>query len=40
MTNQVFKDTDICITQAFEKIDNSNGKISRTKFIKKRYKLN
>ena len=35
MTNQVFKDTDICITQAFEKIDNSNGKIFRTKFIKK-----
>ena len=35
MTNQAFKDNDICITQAFEKIDNSNGKIFRTKFIKK-----
>ena len=32
MTQQVFKDTDICTTQAFEKIDNSNGKIFRTKF--------
>lgn len=35
MTNQVFKDNDICTTQAFEKIDNSNGKIFRSKFIKK-----
>ena len=32
MTQQVFKDTDICTTQAFEKIDNSNGKIFRVKF--------
>jgi len=35
MTNQVFKDNDICTIQAFEKIDNSNGKIFRVKFIKK-----
>ena len=35
MTNQVFKDNDICTIQAFEKIDNSNGKIFRSKFIKK-----
>ena len=32
MTNQAFKDTDICTTQAFEKIDNSNGTIFKTKF--------
>ena len=32
MTNQAFKDTDICTTQAFEKIDNSKGKIFRVKF--------
>ena len=32
MTQQVFKDTDICTTQAFEKIDNSKGKIFRVKF--------
>jgi len=32
MTTKAFKDTDICTTQAFEKIDNSNGKIFRTKF--------
>ena len=30
--NLKFKDTDICITQAFQKIDNSNGKIFRVKF--------
>ena len=30
MTNQAFKDTDICTTQAFEKIDNSNGTIFKT----------
>ena len=35
MTTKAFKDTDICTIQAFEKIDNSNGKIFRTKFIKK-----
>ena len=32
MTTQAFKDNDICITQAFQKIDNSNGKIFRVKF--------
>ena len=32
MTQQVFKNTDICTTQAFEKIDNSKGKIFRVKF--------
>ena len=32
MTTKAFKDTDICTTQAFEKIDNSKGKIFRTKF--------
>jgi len=35
MTTKAFKDNDICTIQAFEKIDNSNGKIFRTKFIKK-----
>ena len=35
MTTKAFKDNDICTIQAFEKIDNSNGKIFRSKFIKK-----
>jgi len=39
MTNQAFKDTDICITQAFQKIDTSNGKIFRIKFIKRDGKM-